>query len=63
MKDLEYISSAGIRVVVKTQKDLKSRNGELYFTNLKPQVKKVFEIINVLPFMQIIDDLDEINLQ
>ncbi|MBT3251221.1 MAG: STAS domain-containing protein [Candidatus Marinimicrobia bacterium] len=62
MKDLEYISSAGIRVIVKTQKALKLKNGGLYFMNLKPQVKKVFEIINVLPFMQIIDNLDEIDL-
>lgn len=62
MKDLEYISSAGIRVIVKTQKDLKSKNGVLYFMDLKPQVKKVFEIINVLPFMQIVNNLNDIEL-
>ena len=62
MEKLEYISSAGIRVVLKTQIALEKNNSDLLIVNMKPKIEKVFDIINALPMMKvfsIIKELDE----
>lgn len=61
MDKLEYISSAGVRVVLKTRKALKENNGKLVFLKIQPQVKKVFDIINALPSMQIFTSIKELD--
>ncbi len=48
MGGLDYISSSGIRVVLKTRKTLSSA-ADLLLVNLQPRVKAVFDIINALP--------------
>lgn len=53
MQGLDYLSSAGVRVIVKTRGGLKKGHGKLVFMNLQPQIRKVFEIINALPSMKI----------
>jgi anti-anti-sigma factor len=53
MENLDYISSMGVRVILQTQKKMKSLNGSSKMMNLKPQVEKVFEIINALPSDQV----------
>ena len=45
MEGVEYISSAGVRIVLKTKKALKKGGGKLILTNLKPNITKVFDII------------------
>ncbi len=49
LRDVEYISSAGLGVIFTTKKTLLSRGGDLIFCNLKPQIKKLFEIVKALP--------------
>ena len=61
MDKLEYISSAGVRVVLKTRKALRENNGKLVFLKIQPQVKKVFDIINALPSMQIFTSIKELD--
>jgi anti-sigma B factor antagonist len=61
MKGVEYISSMGVRVVFKAIKDLKQRGGQFSLMNLKPQVNKVFEIINALPSMRIYKSIQELD--
>jgi anti-anti-sigma factor len=61
MKGLEYLSSAGIRVIVKTRNRLSKSEGKLVFMNLQPQIKKVFDIINALPSMKIFASLEELD--
>jgi anti-sigma B factor antagonist len=46
---LEYIGSAGIRVLVKTRKALEARGGGVAVANLQPMVRQVFEIVKALP--------------
>lgn len=41
---LEYISSAGLRVLLAAAKELKKKNGKICLTSLNPNVKQVFEI-------------------
>jgi anti-sigma B factor antagonist len=61
MEQLEYISSAGVRVIYKTKKTLKRDGGYLFLMNLKPQIKKVFEIINALPSMNVFSGVQELD--
>lgn len=61
MADVTYLSSAGIRVILKTKKALSAYAGKLVFMNLQPQIKKVFEIINALPSMRVFKDLKEMD--
>jgi anti-anti-sigma factor len=61
MEEVSYLSSAGIRVILKTKKALAANAGKLVFMNLQPQIKKVFEIINALPSMRVFKDLREMD--
>ncbi len=49
LSNVDYISSAGLGVLFTMKKFLKQNGGELLFSNLKPQIKKLFEIVNALP--------------
>ena len=61
MAGVSYISSMGVRVVLKTQKELKQRGGIMSMMNLQPQIKKVFEIINALPSLQVFASIEELD--
>ena len=39
---LEYISSAGLGVLLKTQKRLMASSGKLHLTGLKPHIRDIF---------------------
>lgn len=41
---LEYISSAGLRSILSTAKQLKAKDGKMLFTGLQGAVKDVFKI-------------------
>lgn len=41
---LDYISSAGLRVLLASAKELKKKNGKISLAALNPNVKQVFEI-------------------
>jgi anti-anti-sigma factor len=58
---LDYMSSAGIRVILKARDALRKNNGKITFMNLQPQIKKVFDIINALPSMQIFASIEELD--
>jgi len=61
MEGLEYLSSAGVRVFLKARKALQANDGKITFMNLQPQVRKVFEIINAIPSMQIFKSAEELD--
>jgi len=61
MEGLDYISSMGVRVVFATQKRMKKVGGSCRLMNLKPQVEKVFEIINALPSDQVFSSEKEMD--
>jgi anti-sigma B factor antagonist len=61
LKDLAYISSAGIRVIVATMKAMRQAGGSVALTNLQPQIRKVFDIIGALPSLRIFESVGELD--
>lgn len=51
--ETEYISSAGLRVLLATAKKLKKSGGEIVLSSLKPYVNEVFETAGFTPLFNI----------
>ena len=58
---LEYLSSAGLRVILKAREALRKQNAKLVFMNLQPQIRKVFDIVSALPTMQVFKNTEELD--
>jgi anti-anti-sigma factor len=43
---LDYINSMGVRVLLKTKKEIEKNNGKIMFAHLQPQIRKVFDILS-----------------
>jgi|SRR5690554_1906508 len=52
-QDVSYISSAGLRILVKTAQNAKAKNGEVALTNLNESVAQVLEITGFQSFFKI----------
>ena len=50
---LDFISSAGLRVLLVTAQTLKSEGGEMRVYNLNPDVKEVFDISGFSTLLQV----------
>jgi anti-sigma B factor antagonist len=61
MKDVQYISSAGISVVLSAEKSLNASGGKVLLVNLQPQIRKVFDIVQALPRQQIFANVEEMD--
>ena len=61
MEFADYISSKGIRVLLKTKKALKKTNGKMVFMNLQPQIKKVFDILKAIPTLKVFASIEELD--
>ena len=55
-QSLEYISSAGLRVLNKAYKKLKPNNGKIMMCNMVDYIKEVFEIAGFDTFLPIAPD-------
>jgi anti-anti-sigma factor len=58
LAQLEYISSAGLRVMLMLAKRAKSAAGHLVLCGLSPQVREVFEISGFLKILETAPDQD-----
>jgi anti-anti-sigma factor len=61
MEFLDYLNSMGVRVLLKTKKQMQKQNGKIIFMKLQPQIKKVFDILNALPSMQVFASIEELD--
>jgi anti-sigma B factor antagonist len=59
LAQLNFISSAGLRVFSLARKQLRERGGQAAFANLQPQIQEVFEIIRSLPGVSVFKDVAE----
>lgn len=58
-KNLDYISSAGLRVILKATKALKREEGTIMLCDMQDYVKEVFEIAGFDSFLPIVATMDE----
>ena len=61
LAEVDYLSSAGIRIILKTKKMLTKNSGKMVFMHLQPQIRKVFEIIEALPSMRVFKNIQEMD--
>jgi anti-anti-sigma factor len=61
MEYLDYINSMGVRVLLKAKKAIEKENGKIIFMHLQRQIKKVFEILNALPTLQVFKSIKELD--
>lgn len=57
--ELDYISSAGLRVVLLAGKRLRATSGTLVLCALQPAIRDVFEISGFLGLFEVRDNRDE----
>ncbi len=58
-EELDYISSAGLRVILKATKNLKRSDGRFVLCSMKDYVKEVFEISGFDTFLPIVSTMNE----
>ncbi|MFB2704966.1 STAS domain-containing protein [Marinobacter shengliensis] len=61
MAGVSFISSAGLRVIFKTLKLMKARKGQISVSQMSKGVKKVFEIVKIMPDLTVFGDQDEMD--
>lgn len=54
--DLDYISSAGLRVILVAAKRVKAAGGAMVLCALRPHIREVFEISGFLSILTVADD-------
>ena len=59
LAQLEYISSAGIRSILRARKALAARHGKLVVVNPQPQIQKVFDVVKAVPLNDIFTSVAE----
>lgn len=57
--ELEYISSAGLRVILKSTKKLKRSEGSIILCAMQDYVREVFEISGFDSFLTIVPHMDD----
>jgi anti-sigma B factor antagonist len=48
LQNLQFVSSAGLRIFAKSRKLMKAKKGKTLFINLQPQVQKVFDLVKAV---------------
>jgi anti-anti-sigma factor len=61
MEGVDFITSAGIGVITKAKASMVRKNGDLAMINLQPQIKKVFEIMRLVPTLNVFTGIDELD--
>lgn len=59
LSGLEYISSAGLRVLLVVAKKMQQKGGKIVLAALTPNVKEVFEISGFSSIFKIFDTVEE----
>jgi anti-anti-sigma factor len=60
LTDVDYISSAGLRVFLQVQKQLRKAGGEIILCGLSPALTHIFEVAGLLPLFRLVSSREEI---
>ncbi len=55
---VDYTSSAGLRVLLGAVKETRSKGGDLYLSNIQPDVEKVLKLSGFTSILKIFPDVD-----
>jgi len=58
LSKMEYISSAGLRVILMAVKELRSKQGKVVLCGLTPYVKEIFDVSNFSSIIPITDSIE-----
>jgi anti-anti-sigma factor len=58
LSELDYISSAGLRVILLTVKGLQGRKGKVVLSALRPYVREIFDVSNFSSIIPITDTVE-----
>lgn len=59
MGQLDYISSAGLRVLIKSMKELKGKNGQMLLCAMQDYIREVFDLSGFASFLPIHPTLED----
>ena len=59
LEGVEYLSSSGFRVLIAIMRKLQSSGGSLKICSLKPDIKKMFDVIEMTPLFDIFETESE----
>lgn len=63
LKNTQYISSSGIRVIVATHKKLEKRNGALFLTNVSESVRVILRLVELEKVLNIVENTEQALLE
>jgi anti-anti-sigma factor len=61
LKDLEYISSAGLRAIFGARIAMAGSSGRIVLVNAQPQVQKVFDIVKATDIAAVFTNVQELD--
>jgi len=61
LADVDFVSSAGVGAIIKAKMSLMRYYGELALVNPQPQIRKVFDIMKLLPAMNVFANIQELD--
>ncbi len=61
MNGVGFMSSVGVGLINSTKNKLKAKNAEFAMINLQPAIKKVFEIMSLLPTLNVFESVEELD--
>lgn len=59
MESVEYMSSSGFRACIATLRKLNAREGALRLCNIRPSVKRIFDVIELTSLFEIFETESE----
>ncbi|MHC4758284.1 MAG: STAS domain-containing protein [Planctomycetota bacterium] len=61
LQEVDLMTSAGVGLMTKTKALMDRNNGSFAMVNLQPQIKKVFEIMRLVPTLNVFANIDELD--
>jgi anti-anti-sigma factor len=61
MTGVDFVTSRGVGVIAKTKVSLAEKGRSMAIIGLQPQVRKVFEIMSLLPVLNVFADREELD--